>query len=358
MQYISRVFIVVMPLLMGSVALFMYSIQPYLIEKYPVNHELYGLFILACIAVFVAMLTVTNTVRKFIMPFEQISASLEWVEKGEFKQIPAEKYPLVASILEDYNDTMNLILEKERSLMESYRELKELDTKKTNFINVVSHELRTPMTVIKGYISMLLDGDVWPISEEVKIYLERVYSGTTLLLKLVNDMLDIAKMESGKMTFHEETFSYKEFLNGILLDIEQLAHKKFITLTSTADFEDIEVLTDKQHFGRVLINILWNAVKFTPNKGNIQIHSYKKDEALCISISDTGIGIAEDKLTTIFDKFSQIDNPLTRDIEGTGLWLFICKKIMDSLGGEITVESTPGKWSTFTIILQNYCRLH
>lgn len=143
MKYISRVFLIVLPLLLTMLTAFVYFVEPNIDSKF---HELIILFALA---ITVAVLSVINSINKFIAPFEALSLALEGLQKGHFSHIDASKYPLVKTILENYNRTTNLLVLNEKSLQINNVRLRELDLKKTNFINVASHELRTPMTVIK-----------------------------------------------------------------------------------------------------------------------------------------------------------------------------------------------------------------
>lgn len=187
----------------------------------------------------------------------------------------------------------------------------------------------------------MLDGDLGKIDDEMLVYLNRVYKSTNLLLDLVNDMLDLSKMESGKMPFSYETIDFPLFLENIVFDMNKLASGKNIIITSELAFDALDICSDVQKLSRVIINILGNAVKFTPQNGKIHVHSFIQDANLHIVIQDTGIGITEDQLPYIFEKFSQINNSLTRDTPGTGLGLSISKKIVNNLGGEILVESQP-----------------
>jgi signal transduction histidine kinase len=348
MKYASRVFIIVLPLLFATMTFFIYYIEPLL------NNRHLEFIVLILLAIGIALLSVANTLAKIIAPFEEVSQSLEKVKKWEFIKIDAKKYPLVEDILSNYNHTINLILAKEKSLVESNDRLKELDLKKSNFINVASHELRTPMTVIKWYISMMLDGDLGKMNEETLVYLSRVFKSTNLLLDLVNDMLDISKMESEKMIFTYETFEYVAFLWNIMFDMNKLASVKNMHITHTEKFDRLDIYSDTRKLTRVLINIIGNAIKFTPEWGKIDVTSWVAKGNLYIAIKDTGMGIATENIPYIFDKFSQIDNPLTRDIQWTGLGLSISKKITECLGGEIHVESTLGVGTTFTVVLNNF----
>ncbi|MCK9272180.1 ATP-binding protein [Candidatus Gracilibacteria bacterium] len=248
-------------------------------------------------------------------------------------------------------DITELELARE-DLKESFEKLKELDTKKDEFLNIASHELRTPMTSVKGYISMILDGDAGEINDEVRQYLSQVYKSSSRLLNLINDMLDISKIESGKQEFILEKIDVKKMLDDVSFEFEQLFKKKGQKFIKEIDFEKFEFITDLNKLKQVIINILGNANKFTPDGGEIYLKAEILDtNELEIKIKDSGIGIDKASLGVIFEKFGQVKNSLTRDINGTGLGLPIAKTIVEKLGGKITVESEVGRGTTFTITL-------
>ncbi|MDD2487058.1 MAG: PAS domain S-box protein [Candidatus Gracilibacteria bacterium] len=236
-------------------------------------------------------------------------------------------------------------------LKKSFHKLKELDKKKDEFLNIASHELRTPMTSIKGYISMILDGDAGEINEEVRQYLEQVYMSSGRLLSLINDMLDISKIEGGKQEFQYEKSEIRKLLNEVCFELNQLFINKKQELKLNIDFSDFYYNTDINKFKQVIVNILGNANKFTPEGGTVTIGSSVSENELIITISDNGIGIDKEHLESIFEKFGQVKNSLTRDITGTGLGLPIAKAIIEKMGGNISIRSEVGVGSDFTVRL-------
>ncbi len=245
--------------------------------------------------------------------------------------------------------TKNHLLEEE--LRKSFVKFQELDEKKDEFINIASHEFRTPMTAISGYISMILDGDAGEISPESRKYLEQVFKSSKELLTLINDMLDIAKLESGKWKLFYEDIEMKGFIGDTIANLRPLALLKKQNIEILIDYDELIYRTDNRKFQQVLINIVGNALKYTPEQGYIKVHSWITDESLFVEVADTGIGIPKTHLTHIFEKFAQVKNPLTRDINGTGLGLAITKKIIEKFFGTIKVESEEWQGSVFTIEL-------
>lgn len=248
-------------------------------------------------------------------------------------------------------DITELELAKE-DLKESYEKLKELDNKKDEFLNIASHELRTPMTSVKWYISMILDWDAGEINDEVRQYLTQVYKSSKRLLNLINDMLDISKIESGKQEFVYEKIEVRKMINEVSFEFEQLFKKKNQKFFLDINFEKFEFITDLNKLKQVIINIIWNANKFTPIWWEISLKAeILEDRELEIRINDSWIWIDKASLWVIFEKFWQVKNSLTRDINWTGLWLPIAKTIIEKLGWEIIVESEVWVWTTFTIKL-------
>jgi signal transduction histidine kinase len=172
------------------------------------------------------------------------------------------------------------------------------------------------------------------------------------LLQLINDVLDLAKIEAGKMELNPETFAIKEVIGEVCTIIEPMASKKNITMSVEAPAEAVLVTIDPVKFKQVLYNLLSNAVKFTPENGDIKlIASLEDSEQMRVEVRDTGIGIKTEDLTRLFHEFEQLDSGLGRQQQGTGLGLALTKKIVELQGGSITVESQFGKGSTFTVAL-------
>lgn len=232
----------------------------------------------------------------------------------------------------------------------SYNKLKELDLKKDEFLNIASHELRTPITSIKWYISMILDWDAWDIWEEVKLYLSQVYRSSDRLLGLVNDMLDISKIESWREEFNNEDVNIVALIKETADEVKHLFKSKNQIIEINIDFENFVYNTDANKLKQILLNLLWNANKFTPDSWKILIKSFQNDY-LYIQVIDSWIGIKQEDFGKIFEKFWQVKNSLTRDISWTGLGLPIVKAIVEKMWWFIEVQSEPNKWSTFTIKL-------
>ncbi|MDD5212976.1 MAG: PAS domain S-box protein [Candidatus Gracilibacteria bacterium] len=241
-------------------------------------------------------------------------------------------------------------LEKSKQKLKiSYHKLKELDDKKSEFLNIASHELRTPMTAIRGYISMMLDGDFGEINDTIKQYLGKILNNSRKLLDLINDMLDLAKLESSRLNLLVDNFDMLKLIGEISAELKPLILDKKHRLELTSLSPEIFVETDRDKMKHAIVNLLSNAIKFTPDVGIIKIDCRQDDSSVYIEISDNGIGISENNQKIIFERFGQVKNSLTRDINGTGLGLPIVQSTINRLGGELTLISSEGKGSKFTI---------
>jgi PAS domain S-box-containing protein len=224
------------------------------------------------------------------------------------------------------------------------------DKLKSAFLATMSHELRTPLNSIIGFTGILLQKLVGPLSEEQEKQLKMVQGSARHLLDLINDVLDISKIEAGEIEIRLEKITYNEILQKSLEKIQPLADRKGLKIKVEMDPPVVEIFTDRRRVEQVLLNLLSNAVKFT-EQGEIEVSSKIDGNCLITSIRDSGIGIKKEDLNGLFMPFKQVDSGLTRQYEGTGLGLSICKRIVELLEGRIWVESEWGKGSSFTFSL-------
>ncbi len=226
-------------------------------------------------------------------------------------------------------------------LTKSYDRLRELDHLKDDFLSIASHELRTPMSIIKGYTDFLLSGDYGKLNTKQTEFVQRIFNSTNDLIQLVNKMLDISKLESGKMEFNSENIKLTSFLKSTIKEFKVICKKKNITLTlKNTKKINPTVHIDPEKLYMVFSNLLGNAYKFTPENGHIEVKiGYKNKENILIEITDDGIGIPKDKQEYIFNKFQQAENPLQKSYSGSGLGLNIVKQIIEKFGGTIWIKS-------------------
>lgn len=239
-----------------------------------------------------------------------------------------------------------------RTLEEANRRLKELDKLKSDFLSSVSHELRTPLSSIKSATEILLKKERDRKTQEE--FLSIIHEESIRLTSLINDLLDLSKIESGKVEWHWERVEVPEVVQASLQAVETLREKKKIDLALYLEGSLPTIYSDRNHLMQVLINLLDNAIKFTDAKGKITVTASKEKtpkEEVQFGVKDTGIGIATEDLSRIFDKFYQVRQTAHDKPKGTGLGLAICKEIVERHGGRIWAESTLGKGSCFFFVL-------
>ena len=226
---------------------------------------------------------------------------------------------------------------------------------KSDFLANMSHELRTPLNSIIGFTEILQDSLYGELNEKQREYLGYINASGRHLLELINDILDLSKVESGKAEVILSSFSVRALLDFSVTMLREKAMKHSIALEcSIAPEADIKMVSDEHKIKQIVFNLLSNAVKFTPDGGRVQVDARRTGEAgsfIEISVSDTGIGIKKDDLDRLFKEFSQLDSPLQKRYEGTGLGLALSKRLVEMLGGAIDVRSEEGEGSVFSITI-------
>ncbi len=241
--------------------------------------------------------------------------------------------------------------ERTRELTFALDEVKKINKRKTDFISSVSHELRTPLTSIKGYAAILIEEKLGHLPPAAKERLEKINRHSDELVHMVNDLLDIARIESGRAIMKMEEQDLKTIISNVADLISIQCKNKNIELIASTQKDILPVLADRVQLERVFINLLGNAVKFTPENGKITIKAHTQDNVIQVDISDTGIGIPPDSLSMIFEEFYRVDNPINQQVKGTGLGLSLVKHIIEAHKGKIWAESKQGKGSTFSFTL-------
>jgi len=234
--------------------------------------------------------------------------------------------------------------------VETAERLAEVDRLKSQFLANMSHELRTPLNSIIGFSRVILKGIDGPVTEMQRQDLEAIYSSGQHLLGLINDILDISKIEAGKMELNFQPIDLKEIIHGVMSTAVALVKDRPVELQQSVPADLPAIIADERRIRQVLLNLVSNAAKFT-DEGFIRVEAHADEEFVTISVSDTGIGIPEDKLPKIFEAFTQVDSSPSRKYGGTGLGLTITKSFVELHGGRIWAESEVGKGSTFTFTL-------
>jgi response regulator RpfG family c-di-GMP phosphodiesterase/signal transduction histidine kinase len=237
-------------------------------------------------------------------------------------------------------------------LQESNLKLKSLDELKTQFFANVNHELRTPLTLMLAPLKAALEGRMGRLTPALKDTLETMQRNGYKLLKLITNLLDLSKLEEGKMRLKVKPVNLVEFIPPLLASVKPLADQKLIRLYYQHPPHPVELTLDPDQFEKVLFNLLSNALKFTNKGGKITIYVEEKDDVVVMTVEDTGIGIPDNMLETIFDRFSQVDGSKSRAQEGTGIGLALAKEIVLVHKGTIHAESELGKGSRFIVELR------
>ncbi len=224
------------------------------------------------------------------------------------------------------------------------------DRVKSAFLATMSHELRTPLNSIIGFTGILLQGLAGPLNDEQRKQLSMVQASSRHLLALINDVLDISKIEAGELTLSVTSFDLRPSIEKVVRMVAPLADKKGLSITLDLADGVGTVLADERRLEQVVLNLLNNAVKFT-EKGGLRVACRGEADDWVISVADTGIGIDPQAIEEIFRPFHQLDKGTTRSYEGTGLGLSISRRLVEMMGGSIEVQSHPGKGSTFTVRL-------
>lgn len=238
--------------------------------------------------------------------------------------------------------------ETEEKLSSALKEIKKANVLKDEFATMVSHELKTPLSPIIGWCDALQDPDVLgTITPEQKKAVQTIFSSAEKLQKLIGDLLDIQKLELGRMVFEKVDFQVDEMMDYIKNSFEHTVKQKQIRLDSSVN-EKINLKSDRRRIDEVLSNLIYNAIDFVPKKdGRIELDAKNENGAVVFSVKDNGKGISKEAQESIFKKFYQTDTSLQRKHGGTGLGLSICKGIVEALGGKIWVESKEGIGSNF-----------
>jgi len=238
----------------------------------------------------------------------------------------------------------------EQKVEERTRELEIANKHKSQFLANMSHELRTPLNGIQGYTELIVDGIYGEVPEKIKEVMERIQQSGNRLLGLINAVLDLSKIEAGRITLSLADYSMPSVVQTVCTAVEPLATERRLALKVTVP-PDLPVgKGDEQRITQVLTNLVGNAIKFT-EVGEVGVHVTSENGAFMVAVSDTGVGIAEADQQKVFEEFQQADSSSTRKKGGTGLGLTIAKKIIELHGGRIWVESSLGKGSTFSFTL-------
>jgi signal transduction histidine kinase len=279
---------------------------------------------------------------------DQIIGSLSFTRKA-----PGEFPPEIVDVLKTFATQSALAIQNARLFREieaKSRELEVASQHKSEFLANMSHELRTPLNAIIGFSEVLTDRMFGDLNEKQEEYLKDIYSSGTHLLSLINDILDLSKIEAGRMELELTDFHLPTALDNALALVRERAGRRSLTLQTGIDEQLGEIRADERKIRQVVLNLLSNAIKFTPEGGRIEVGAVPRDGFVEVSISDTGVGIAPQDQEAVFEEFRQVGTA-DKKAEGTGLGLTLCRKFVELHGGKISVKSLVGVGSTFTFTI-------
>ena len=258
--------------------------------------------------------------------------------------------PDVVNLLQTFATQSTLAIQHARlfrELEEKSRELELASRHKSEFLANMSHELRTPLNAVLGYTELVLDSIYGEVPEKIRDVMARIDKSGRHLLGLINDILDLSKIEAGQLALSLADYSMKELVQTVFAAVESLAAEKKLALKVDVAADLPRGRGDERRLSQVLLNLLGNALKFT-EAGEIRVKAGLEDGQFVVSVADTGPGISASDQARIFEAFQQVDSSLTRKKGGTGLGLSIARRIVELHGGRLWVESVPGKGSTFS----------
>jgi signal transduction histidine kinase len=238
-----------------------------------------------------------------------------------------------------------------RAVEESNRKLVELDQIKSRFFANISHELRTPLTLLLAPLETLMQKFNRSFDAETREVLSTMHSNGMRLLKLINDLLDLVRLESGRLEVKHEVLNVVDFVKGLASAARQVADDKRLRLETMVAPELGSVIADRDKLEKIVLNLVFNALKFTPAGGRVELRAEQKDDAFIITVSDTGMGISAKNLPFVFDRFWQADGTSKRKYQGVGIGLALVKELTEIQGGKVDVQSTEGQGAVFTVRL-------
>jgi len=294
--------------------------------------------------------------RRMVTPIQAIQAGAVAIATGRLDQrIEVATGDELEALASEFNEMAKQLHESyaslERKVDERTRALEIANQHKSEFLANMSHELRTPLNAIIGFSEVLQERMFGEMNEKQTEYINDIHGSGKHLLSLINDILDLSKIEAGRMELDLARFDVPSAIANALTLMRERAGRHFVSLSSSVDQRIGEIIADERKFKQILLNLLSNAVKFTPEGGKVDVRARRLDGSVEVAVADTGVGIAPADHKAVFEEFRQLGTDYTKKGEGTGLGLALTRKFVELHGGSIRLESEPGKGATFTFTL-------
>jgi signal transduction histidine kinase len=316
------------------------------------KHDFIGASLLMVVFSGIGILTAFYVMKAVVRPIAKISNTMRLVAEGDLsREIPyqhrTDEIGFLARALRVFRD--NAI--EEQHLRVAKEGAEAANRTKSEFLANMSHELRTPLNAVIGFSEMIKVEMFGPVTERYRGYADDIYNSGTHLLGLINEILDLSKLEAGQFELHEEEIDLAGTVEASLNLVEAQAQKSKIQVSTALDPKVCMIRADDRRMRQILINLLSNAVKFTPEGGKVQVSSLLKNDGLAIQVSDTGIGIAAEDMAKVMTSFGQVESRVSRKYEGSGLGLPLAKHLVELHGGTLTIQSQVDVGTTVTVML-------
>lgn len=313
-----------------------------------VNDLLYRNLIATAVVLVAVVLVSILLATLIVRPIQMLERGTERVSQGKFEE---GVDIATGDELEDLGAAFNKMMQG----------LKQLEQLKDEFVFIAAHELRTPVAAMKGYLSLILDGLAGPVTEKTKEFIQKVINSNNRLIQLVNDLLEVARSEAGRLTIKVSAIDIVQPIKDVLSELQSLADKSSVKLVYEPVLAETsagkpaanipKAMADADRLKEVIVNLVGNSIKYMGGAGTVAITHEVQDKNLITHVRDTGLGMSKEAQAKLFEKFYRVQTEKTKDITGTGLGLFIVKEIIEKMNGKILVESEEGKGSTFSFSL-------
>jgi signal transduction histidine kinase len=316
------------------------------------ERNFYAAIILMVLFSVIGAITALYVLRGIVTPIRQITKAMRIVAEGDLTcEIPfSHRVDEIGSLSRALRVFRDSAIEKQQ-LYGAKIGAETANRTKSEFLANMSHELRTPLNAIIGFSDVLQKAIFGPLSERYRSYGTDIFNSGNHLLSLINEILDLSKLEAGRLELHEEDLNLAHVIEASMRLVAPQAENSRIRLSKTIAKDLILIRADDRRLRQILINLLSNAVKFTPEHGKVQVSSFRTNFGLAIAVSDTGIGIAPEEISKAMEPFGQIDSKVSRRHDGTGLGLALSKHLTELHGGSLTIESAVNAGTIVTILL-------